>query len=433
MFFRRLSVLPLLLLIAVLSGCLGASKKAHEAADKAMYQPVEYQNAATAGPEVALLPCEVKTLNATFLQKCGENNLRDFAEIELTKANFKVLENADKQAGYQEIAVACNLGDASALKVFKKKAMPTAKCFLTFDIVKAEPVAFEAKGGDGQVLGALIELGVLIATKGDDSGLGRSIGAAVSSVKSYEEKATWNVTLRYKVINAATGEVVATNELTEVHEAVSELKGALGVDQKQTQNVTLDMLTQRLIQRAVQEIDSTHKNAMIEVAAQKEDKKAKPVNEKALTKDYQKRVQEWVTNKDKEAALDAMRAQNYAFANIDIEGFKAVCCDTIQEDIAKKTTDFFGIPSKNPNWRKALKIDVSKLEYEMKDYTPEKCSVAVKGNADFVYSNKTNSVPQDATYDLVKTEKGWKVCSFIWGTSDVKKANESGNAPEKKS
>ncbi len=413
MFFRRLSVLPLLLLIAVLSGCLGASKKAHEAADKAMYQPVEYQNAATAGPEVALLPCEVKTLNATFMQKCGENNLRDFAEIELTKANFKVLENADKQAGYQEIAVACNLGDASALKVFKKKAMPTAKCFLTFDIIKAEPVAFEAKGGDGQVLGALLELGILIATKGDDSGLGRSVGAAVSSVKSFEEKATWHVTMRYKVINAATGEVVATNELTEVHEAVSELKGALGVDQKQTQNVTLDMLTQRLIQRAVQEIDSTHKNAMIEVAAQKEDKKAKPVNEKALTKDYEKRVQEWVVNKDKEAALDTMKAFYAAYSNIDGPGIVYLASPSIHEEINKKMGSFLSVPSKNPNWRKQFSIDVSKLNYEITEYNPDKCKIKVKGTVELVMvKGKGTTDNEDDVYELVKENGQWKVATL---------------------
>src|SRR5689334_5132365 len=67
------------------------SQKANEAADRAVYKPVEYSNASKAGPPLIVIPGEIKSNNATFTQKIGANNIADFAELELSKANFPVL------------------------------------------------------------------------------------------------------------------------------------------------------------------------------------------------------------------------------------------------------------------------------------------------------------------------------------------------------
>ena len=68
------------------------SQKANAAADQAIYQPVVYTNAAKKGPALIVLPGEIKSTNATFLQKFTPNNIADFGEVELSAANFQVLE-----------------------------------------------------------------------------------------------------------------------------------------------------------------------------------------------------------------------------------------------------------------------------------------------------------------------------------------------------
>jgi uncharacterized protein YfaP (DUF2135 family) len=71
------------------------SQKANAAADQSIYQPVTYTNAAKKGPAVIVIPGEIKSNNATFLQKFTANNIADFGEIELTSANFTVLERSN--------------------------------------------------------------------------------------------------------------------------------------------------------------------------------------------------------------------------------------------------------------------------------------------------------------------------------------------------
>jgi uncharacterized protein YfaP (DUF2135 family) len=62
------------------------SQKANAAADQTIYQPVVYTNAAKKGPVVVVIPGEIKSNNATFLQKFTTNNIADFGEIELSSA-----------------------------------------------------------------------------------------------------------------------------------------------------------------------------------------------------------------------------------------------------------------------------------------------------------------------------------------------------------
>ena len=54
-----------------------------------------YTNAAKKGPAVIVIPGEIKSNNATFLQKFTANNIADFGEIELSSANFQVLERSN--------------------------------------------------------------------------------------------------------------------------------------------------------------------------------------------------------------------------------------------------------------------------------------------------------------------------------------------------
>ena len=133
------------------------SQKANEMADKGMYKPVEYANAAKPGPAIIVIPGEVKSNNASFAQKFGPNNIADFAELELGKANFKVLERSNLGPLLQEFQLAYNLGDPqTARKYLQKGKLKTTKWVMKFDILKAEQVAQAQSGFSGRPIGALI-------------------------------------------------------------------------------------------------------------------------------------------------------------------------------------------------------------------------------------------------------------------------------------
>src|SRR3977135_1873595 len=51
------------------------SQKANASADQALYQDVEYANVNKKGPALVVIPGEMKSNNATFLQKFTSNNI----------------------------------------------------------------------------------------------------------------------------------------------------------------------------------------------------------------------------------------------------------------------------------------------------------------------------------------------------------------------
>ena len=80
---------------------------------------------ATKGPAIIVLPGEVKSNNATFSQRYGPNNIADYAELELSQANFQVLDRANLGSVLREIEFAYNLGDpAQAQALFLALPIP---------------------------------------------------------------------------------------------------------------------------------------------------------------------------------------------------------------------------------------------------------------------------------------------------------------------
>ncbi|CAK0756985.1 Penicillin-binding protein activator LpoB [Gammaproteobacteria bacterium] len=240
----------LLAAIVSLSACKtmdsgDASDRANQAADRAMYQPIEYANVHQKGPELIVLPGEIKSNNATFSQKFGTNNIADYAELELGKANFRVLERNSLGPMLNEIRMAVNMGDPSALKKFKRGKFKSTKWFVTFDILKAEPVASASTSFDGAAIGGLL---------GNDK-QSRKAASALGTVKTHEAAGVWIVGLRYKLVDANTTEQVATNYFEQKMEIGSQGVSVLGVTQTQAGGVTLDSLVQRLVQQAVADLD----------------------------------------------------------------------------------------------------------------------------------------------------------------------------------
>ena len=229
------------------------SQKANEMADKGLYKPVEYANASKPGPALIVIPGEVKSNNANFMQKFGPNNIADFAEIELTKANFKVLERSSLGHLLQEFQLAYNLGDPqSARKYLQKGKLKTTKWVITFDVLKAEQVAQAQEGFSGRPIGALI--GIFGGGRGGAAG-----DVVVSSVQTGESTGVWIIGMRWKIIDANTTEQVASGYTEEKMELGAKSSSVLGFSGGEAGGLTLDGMVQRLVQKNVWEIDSKHK------------------------------------------------------------------------------------------------------------------------------------------------------------------------------
>jgi hypothetical protein len=227
------------------------SQKANAAADQAAYKPVEYANKGKKGPALVIIPGEVKSNNATFAQKFGPNNIADFAELELSQANFQVLERSNLGALLNEVALAYNLGDANAArKTMQVGKLKTTQWIVKFDILKAEQIAENKKGFDGRPIGAL----------GGLFGLGGSVaGHVVSNVQTSETTGVWLVGMRYKIMDANTTEQVAQGYQELKMEVGQTNTSVMGVSDGAKGGVGLDTMVQRLVQTAVWEIDSKYK------------------------------------------------------------------------------------------------------------------------------------------------------------------------------
>lgn len=240
-----------------------SSNKANEMADKAMYKPITYDNAALRGPNLVVIPGEIKSNNATFTQKFSSNNIADFVELELSNANFGVLERSDMGPMMQEFQLAYTMGDPNAArKVLQKGKWKTTKWVVKFDIIKAEQVAQAQKGFDGAAAGQLISI------VGGGRG-GAAAGTVVGSVKTEEATGIWIIGMRYKVLNANTTEQVATGYSEQKMEVGSKSSSVMGFSEGAQGGLTLDGMVQRLVQQLVWEIDSKHKPATAPAPAKK--------------------------------------------------------------------------------------------------------------------------------------------------------------------
>jgi hypothetical protein len=236
------------------------SQRANDAADQAVYRPVEYTNVRKKGPALIVIPGEIKSSNATFLQKFTSNNIADFAEVELSAANFQVLERSNLGPVLREFELAYNLGDPQqARKLLGMGKLKSTKYVVKFDVLKTEQVAAAQQGFDGRALGNIA--GALGAFSGSWGGArAGAVGAAtLDSVHTGESTGVWIIGMRYKIIDAETTEQLAQGYTEEKMEVGAKSTSVLGVSQSQQGGVSLDTMVQRLVQKSVWEIDSKYK------------------------------------------------------------------------------------------------------------------------------------------------------------------------------
>jgi hypothetical protein len=236
------------------------SQKANASADQALYAPVEYTNASKKGPAVVIIPGEIKSNNATFIQRFTANNIADFGEIEMSNANFPVLERSNLGSIEKEFELAYNLGDPDAARKFLRMGkLKSTKYIVKFDILKTEQVASAQQGFDGNAIGQMAGLlGVFSGSRGGAQA-GTVAGAGIGSVHTSESSGVWIIGMRYKIINAETTEQVATGYTEEKMEVGAKSSSVLGVSNAQQGGVSLDTMVQRLVQKSVWEIDSKYK------------------------------------------------------------------------------------------------------------------------------------------------------------------------------
>jgi hypothetical protein len=228
------------------------SEKANAAADAAAYKEVEYVNKAKKGPALVVIPGDVKSNNATFAQKFGPNNIADFGELELSSANFPVLERSNLGNLLQEISLAYNLGDQEAArKTMQIGKLKTTQWVVKFDILKAEQIAENKKGFDGRAVGGLLGLFGGVA--------GSAAGTVAGSVQTQDTTGVWLIGMRYKIMNANTTEQVAQGYKELKMEVGATQTSVMGVSEGAKGGVGLDTMVQRLVQTAVWEIDSKYK------------------------------------------------------------------------------------------------------------------------------------------------------------------------------
>lgn len=229
------------------------SQQANAAADAAAYQDVAYVNKDRRGPALVVIPGEVKSNNASFIQKFGPNNIADFGELELSQANFQVLERANLGNLLNEVSLAYNLGDPQAArKTMQIGKLKTTKWVVKFDILKAEQIAENKKGFDGRAIGGLVSM------FGGGMG-GYAAGQVTGSVQTQESTGVWLIGMRYKIMDANTTEQVAQGYKELKMEVGASATSVMGVSQGAKGGVGLDTMVQRLVQTTVWEIDSKYK------------------------------------------------------------------------------------------------------------------------------------------------------------------------------
>lgn len=229
------------------------SEKANAAADAAAYQEIAYTNRAKRGPALVVIPGEIKSNNASFTQRFMPNNIADFGELELSQANFAVLERTNLGPLLNEVSLAYNMGDPNAArKTMQMGKLKTTKWIVKFDILKAEQIAEEKKGFDGRAIGGLLSaFGGSKATS--------VAGSVAGSVQTGDATGVWLIGMRYKIMDANTTEQVAQGYKDLKMEVGATATSVMGVSQSSKGGVGLDTMVQRLVQTLVWDIDAKYK------------------------------------------------------------------------------------------------------------------------------------------------------------------------------
>lgn len=226
-----------LLVFALIMAASGVvSAQTTPAALVAYCAPVVYANVDKPGGNIVVLPSELKSDNAVFKQQVSAGDIAAFASSELAKDHFTVLSLSDLGLSPEPVVQTLTKGDKTALANLMTGPLSSVQYLLKFDLLKAERVG-EPKKRFGGALGVVV---------------GTPIPAATSSVPD-----TWTVGIRYIVFDASTGEKVASNYFQLRMQLGPLDASSLAAEVTPSpNNVTLQSMVQRIIQRCVVDLDA---------------------------------------------------------------------------------------------------------------------------------------------------------------------------------
>jgi len=236
------------------------SRAANESVDRAAYQRISYSNAGKRGAALVVMPGEIRITDPVLTQLVLPSSIADWAELELAQANFMVLERSALGGVLMEVDNATRLGDRAAMESLVRSGQLKGTRWLTkFDLLKAEPIATASRGVDGQPVADVV--GILGQWSNSLRGQrAAQVGqVAAGSVQADRTAQVWLVGMRYRVIDAESGEQAGQGYVEERMESGAQGTTVMGVSGSSQGGVGFDTMVQRLVQRAVWEIDARFK------------------------------------------------------------------------------------------------------------------------------------------------------------------------------
>jgi hypothetical protein len=236
------------------------SRAANESVDRAAYQRISYSNAGKRGAALVVMPGEIRITDAALTERILPSSVADWAELELAQANFKVLERSALGGVLMEVDTATRLGDRAAMEsLVRSGQLKGTRWLAKFDLLKAEPIATASRGVDGQPVADVV--GILGQWSNSLRGQrAAQVGqVAAGSVQAERSAQVWLVGMRYRVIDAESGEQAGQGYVEERMESGAQGATVMGVSGSSQGGVGFDAMVQRLVQRAVWEIDARFK------------------------------------------------------------------------------------------------------------------------------------------------------------------------------
>jgi hypothetical protein len=406
-FMGKCSTHLLILLFCLFSlSCTGTEKKAHEISQQSVYVPVTYKNASIPGPEIIVLPGTINGASPQFSQSVSRNGIKDFAEIELTKANFKLLDRPDAMKLREAFFYALAEGNEQAIAAFKSGPFRPTNFLMSFDILKAESTSSVHQAFDGSAFGLIAGIVIGAAVSPD---MGRAVGTTVASIQGSDKSDIWTVGLRYKVVDTSNGQQVATGYFEEKLERQEQSQSFIGITQAQKSNTGFDTVVQKLVQKAVQDIDASHKTASNTVdGAGSPSASAASTGDKIIASYINKIVEQKASV---QKFLDEMTSKSSTAQPGNFTDMAKYLCKekriAFEEQIKKLSKEQLDTIEK---YSKSSGMTSIPIDFKVTEVYPDRSIVNISVNFNYNMKGTEYNTKHESEMTLVKEDNEWKIC-----------------------
>ncbi|KHK04107.1 hypothetical protein [Desulfovibrio sp. TomC] len=407
------SVVMLIPVVLLLFACQVEKHVEQDSLSKSnVVQKFSYKNKSIQGPLVVVLPGKISSNDLAFSMKVSNNNIADFAAIELSDANFQVVEASSHPAYLDEYLLALRQGDENAVRIFRERYFSQVKMILSFDVVKAEPVSGVNKSFNGVAIGSLVSMAMAFAGKAD---VGRATGAIISSVNSNENSSVWVVGMRYKVLSPHSGTQVSTNYLEDKLEVSSQSQSFLCITKGEAKRDGFDSIVERLIQKSVEELDTSFKTSQIDEADIKLKRKESVKGDEKVVDEYVGKVK-----KKKQETADALVfVERYKNGQVSLSDPLVVYCASTRallEEAMKNPQ----MPRLDELEKQSAKLtgdlrETHSYKYQIVESGVETCKIRCTDRYTITVMGSLSQGYYSVTYSLAKENGEWKICDIVFG------------------